>query len=375
MPSNSAASMFGGAGGRGARASVSSLEGLRNVLRNETERDAAPAAAPVAPAAAPPAAAPADGKQTLRGLNERLSGYLGRVKQLEQENAQLQREIDEILDKRKVPEGRDWDQLAKPLSDLKDKIKDLTMDNAKLLLQIDNAKLANNDLANKLKDEVKGRKAVESDVVELKKNIADTKQSNMQTQREIDLVKEELSRLEEEHKDEVEQLHEKVKNSEVIVEVDSRDSNLADAVTKIRRQYEKLAEQHQRETEEWYHCKFENIKMEEAQNTEALESGKTQLQDLIRQKQQLEIKLQGRHSTIRNLEENLRSTKVDYNQRMAPLNQRILDLEEQLKRVRAHLESQIQKNKDLLCVKMKLEAEINNYQELMMPHADRPETA
>ncbi|KAM8872219.1 keratin, type I cytoskeletal 18-like [Synchiropus picturatus] len=368
MASNSAASMFGGAGGRGARASVSSLEGLRNVLRNETERDAAPAAAP-------PAAAPADGKQTLRGLNERLSGYLGRVKQLEQENAQLQREIDEILDKRKVPEGRDWDQLAKPLSDLKDKIKDLTMDNAKLLLQIDNAKLANNDLANKLKDEVKGRKAVESDVVELKKNIADTKQSNLQTQREIDLVKEELSRLEEEHKEEVEQLHEKVKNSEVIVEVDSRDSNLADAVTKIRRQYEKLAEQHQRETEEWYQCKFENIKSEEAQNTEALESGKTQLQDLIRQKQQLEIKLQGRLSTIRNLEENLRSTKVDHSQRMVPLNQRILDLEEQLKKVRAHLEGQIQKNKDLLCVKMKLEAEINNYQELMMPHADRPETA
>lgn len=111
--------MFGGAGGRGSRASVSSLEGLRNVLRNDPERDPAPAG-PAAPPAAP--AVPADDKQTLRGLNDRLSGYLGRVKQLEKENREMKEEIDEILRKRKTPEGRDWDEVEKPLSDLKNKV-------------------------------------------------------------------------------------------------------------------------------------------------------------------------------------------------------------------------------------------------------------
>ncbi len=117
--------MFGGAGGRGSRVSVASLEGLRNVLRNETERDSAPAAP--AQAAAPPAAAaapaaPADDKQTLRGLNDRLSGYLGRVRQLEKENGDLEKQIDEILAKRKAPEGRDWDKIEKPLVDLKKQV-------------------------------------------------------------------------------------------------------------------------------------------------------------------------------------------------------------------------------------------------------------
>lgn len=129
MPSNTAASMFGGAGGRGSRVSVASLEGLRNVLRNDTEKDSPPAAATAAkPAAAPAPAAPAgptDDKQTLRGLNDRLSGYLGRVKQLEKENSDLEKEIDEILAKRKAPAGRDWDEVEKPLEELKNQVGDL----------------------------------------------------------------------------------------------------------------------------------------------------------------------------------------------------------------------------------------------------------
>lgn len=131
MPSNTAASMFGGAGGRGSRASVASLQGLRNVMGNDTERDsAAPRqAAPTAAAAPPPpaaaaAAAPADDKQTMRGLNDRLSGYLGRVRQLEKENSDLEKQIDDILAQRKAPEGRDWDDVEKPLEDLKKKVGD-----------------------------------------------------------------------------------------------------------------------------------------------------------------------------------------------------------------------------------------------------------
>lgn len=117
--------MFGGAGGRGSRVSVASLEGLKNVLRNETDKDAAvPPPAAAQPAAAAPAAplAPADDKQTLRGLNDRLSGYLGRVRQLEKENGDLEKQIDEIMAKRKAPEGRDWDEVEKPLEDLKKQV-------------------------------------------------------------------------------------------------------------------------------------------------------------------------------------------------------------------------------------------------------------
>lgn len=124
--------MFGGAGGRGARASVASLEGLRNMLRNEPDKgsapvttDAAPTVAASSQATAPAPAAPvvpADDKQTLRGLNGRLSGFLDRVRQLQQENRDLQNQIDDILAKRQAPEGRKWDEVQKPLDNLRKQV-------------------------------------------------------------------------------------------------------------------------------------------------------------------------------------------------------------------------------------------------------------
>uniref|UniRef100_A0A3Q3ED98 IF rod domain-containing protein n=1 Tax=Labrus bergylta TaxID=56723 RepID=A0A3Q3ED98_9LABR len=349
--------MFGGAGGRGSRASVASLEGLRNILRNETEKDSAPPApAPAAQPAAPAApAAPADDKQTLRGLNDRLSGYLGRVRQLEKENGGLQKQIDDILAKRKTPAGRDWDKVEQPLDDLKKQV-NLTLDNAKLLLQIDNTNLANDDFKEKLEDEKKDRKQLEKDLEDLKKTIEDTKMNVKQTQKEIDLVKEEI---------EVDVLREKIKDSEVTVEIDSLNSNLSEMLNKVRGQYEKLAKKNLKETDDWYQSK---VRHPEAQTNEAFVTGKTELKDLLKQKQTLEIKIQSLHSM-----ETLQSTKVEYGQRLGPLNKMILDLEKELKEVRAEVERLVETNKNLLCVKMKLEAEIDNYQQLIHGMTVEPE--
>ncbi|XP_077580013.1 keratin, type I cytoskeletal 18-like [Stigmatopora nigra] len=367
MPSNSAASMFGGAGGRGSRGSVTSLGGLLNVLRRDQERNSTTVGSTVhGPSPVLRAAAvPEDDKETLRGLNSRLSGYLGRVQQLEEENRQLKDEIDDILGKRKTPEGRQWGELVKPLNNIKSKVKNITMCNAKLLLQIDNTKLANADFRNKLADETKARKVIENDLDELKKNIEDTNLSNKQTQKEIDLVKDELAIFEQDHKNTVDDLCEKIKNSEVNVEFETSNSDLPGIVNNIRKQYDKLGTNNLKETEDWCQSKLENIKVEEVKNTEMLQSGKLELKEMSKQKKYLEIKIQGGHTTIHNLEETLRFTKLENGQRLVPLNRAILDLEQQLKKVRAHVENQLEVNKDLMCVKMRLETEINEYQQLM----------
>jgi len=101
--------------------SIASLEGLRSVLHKDPAGgDLITPSAAAAVAAAAPAA---DHKKTMRGLNERLSGYLGRVRQLESGNKDLQDQIDDILAKRDAPEGRDWDDIEKPLADLRKKVR------------------------------------------------------------------------------------------------------------------------------------------------------------------------------------------------------------------------------------------------------------
>ncbi|XP_061664470.1 keratin, type I cytoskeletal 18-like, partial [Syngnathoides biaculeatus] len=363
-PSNKAGSMFeGGSGG-----SAASLEGLRNVLRNRTERDSAPVG--TLHLTTTNAVVPGDDECTLRGLNERLSGYLGRVKQLEKDNRQLTEEIEEISVNRKTLEHRDWQQLEKPLKCLKNQIKDLAMNNAKLLLQIANTKLANADFLNKFSDEMKARKVIEEDLFELKKDIEDTQLRNEQKQKEIDLVKDELADFEQDHKNAVDDLREKIGNFEVCVEIETPNSNFLEIVNNIRRHYDKLATKNMKETEDCYQTKFENIKLEEAQNTEALQSGKTELRGLLKQKQDLEIKISAGHSTIRNLEENLRFAKLENSQRLGPLKRTILDLEQQLRKVRAHVQNQLEMNKDVLCARMRLEAEIIEYQKLIVGDVD-----
>lgn len=50
-------------------------------------------------------------------------------------------------------------------------------------------------------------------------------------------------------------LCEKIKESEVKVEMESHSSNLADELNKIRHQYDDLAKKNLRDTEDWYQNK------------------------------------------------------------------------------------------------------------------------
>ncbi|CAL8290091.1 unnamed protein product [Lota lota] len=350
MLRNNAGSVFGGAGGRGTRVSIASLEGLRNVLRKEPERDAATPA---------PVAIATDDKKTMRGLNERLSGYLGRVGQLEKANNKLQDEIDEILAKRSAPDGRDWNEIKKPLDALRKKIKDMTMDIAKLVMHIENSKLANDDFQNKLDAEKQSCRSVKHDLIGLKKINDDTQLHRQQLESQVESVKEELAILKKDHDDEVKVLRQKIMDSSIIVEVDSKESDLAETLNKVRYQYEKLAKKNQKEADNWYQSKFENVKVEEAKNTEVLQSGKLELKDLHRQKQKLEIDIQSMLSMIRSLEDTLKDTEKRYGGELSHLRRHVRDLEAELGQLRGEVERQGEAYQDLLHVKMKLEAENN----------------
>ncbi|KAM8903013.1 keratin, type I cytoskeletal 18-like [Spinachia spinachia] len=380
MPSNTAASMFGGAGGRGSRASVATPEGLRNVLRSELGRNSghvAPGArveVDRAPAKSAAPAPPEDDKHTMQRLNSRLGGYLGRVGQLEKDNEELAKEIDDVLANRKAADGRNWDEVQKPLDDLKKQMKDLAKSNGKLLLQIENTKLADKDFRKKLDDEMNAKKELEKEMTDLKDIIEDTKLNRTQTQNEIDLLKEELARLENEHKHEVGALLEKIEVSEVKVEIESSRTDLSEIVNKIRIRYEKMSEKNMKETNDWYQSKFENLKVVVDQNDKEWNSAKSELKELLSQKRSVDMKIRGIQSKIYNLEEAVNKLKVEYNQRLGPLNEVIRRLEVELTEARAQLERHIKNNNDLLCVKMQLEKEMEKYHQLMNSTAEPART-
>ncbi|XP_041933764.1 keratin, type I cytoskeletal 18 isoform X2 [Alosa sapidissima] len=352
---SSAASVFGGAGGIGSRISVSNVRNISNMLRPHVQLDNGKLVI-----------SPADEKETMRGLNDRLSGYLSNVRTLEESNRKLEDQIKEVLSKRGTGVERDWSAYEQPLATLKEQLQDMTMENARLMLQIDNARLAADDFKVKFETEQGMRQGVEQDIAGLRKLIDDTHMGRMQLESQIESLREELVYLKKNHEEDVDQLRGQISNCGVSVEMDNRKGDdLNETINKIRKDYEKTAQKNHEDTETWYQSKFDNITAEVTQNTEALQTGKSELNDLRRQKQSLEIDIQALHNMNRSLEDTLDDTQNRSAQEMTQYNKIIMQLEDELGQVRAQVERHRLDYQTLLNLKMKLEAEIATYHGLL----------
>ncbi|XP_016299877.1 keratin, type I cytoskeletal 18 [Sinocyclocheilus anshuiensis] len=310
--------------------------------------------------------APADDKETMKGLNDRLAGYLSNVRLLEDSNNQLEEQIKEALMRKGAESGRDWSAYEKIVADLRNQIQEMTMDNARHFLQIDNARLAADDFKVKFESEQAMRQGVEQDMARLRKMLDDTYMGRMQLESQIESMREELAFLKKSHEEDVANLTNQISGSQVNVQMETKNSaDLNEVINNIRTQYERAVQKSREETEAWYQNKFDNMTAEVTQNTEALQAGKTELNELRRQKQSLEIDLQALHNMIRSLEDSLHETEARYAHEVNGYNSRILQLEGELGQVRVQVERQAAEYEALLNLKSKLETEIATYHRLL----------
>ncbi|RXN23223.1 type I cytoskeletal 18-like protein [Labeo rohita] len=317
---------------------------------------------------------PVDDKETMKGLNDRLAGYLSKVRLLEESNNKLEEQIKEALMRKGAESGRDWSAYEKIIADLRNQLQEMTLDNARLFLQIDNARLAADDFKVKFESEQSMRQGVEQDLARLRKMLDDTYMGRMQLESQIESMREELAFLKKSHEEDVASLKNQISDSQVNVQMEAKNSaDLNETINNIRLQYERAAQKSREDTEAWYQNKFDNITAEVTQNTEALQAGKTELNELRRQKQSLEIDLQALHNMIRSLEDSLRETEARYAHDVNGYNSRILQLEGELGQVRAQVERQAAEYEALLNLKTKLEAEIATYHRLLEGVVDNKE--
>uniref|UniRef100_A0A3Q0S8R5 Keratin 18a, tandem duplicate 1 n=1 Tax=Amphilophus citrinellus TaxID=61819 RepID=A0A3Q0S8R5_AMPCI len=304
-------------------------------------------------------------KFAMQNLNDRLANYLEMVRNLEQANHKLEIKIKEALEK-SGPDFRDYSKYQVILDDLRKKVFDATIDNARLVLNIDNARLAADDFRVKYESELAIRQSVEADIVGLRKVIDDTNLSRMNLESEIEALKEELIHLKKNHENEVMELRNQIAQSGVHVDVDApKGQDLAQIMAEIRAKYEKMAQKNQEELKAWHESQITEVQTQVTQNTEALKSAQTEVLELRRQIQTLEIELESQRSLKASLEGTLRDTELRYNMEMESLNTIVLGLEAELTQLRNKIQLQTQDYEALLNTKMKLEAEIATYRRLL----------
>uniref|UniRef100_A0A2K6FTG7 Keratin 15 n=1 Tax=Propithecus coquereli TaxID=379532 RepID=A0A2K6FTG7_PROCO len=301
-------------------------------------------------------------KVTMQNLNDRLASYLDKVRALEEANTELEVKIRDWYQKQAPtsPE-RDYSHYFKTMEELRDKILAATIDNSRVILEIDNARLAADDFRLKYENELALRQSVEADINGLRRVLDELTLARTDLEMQIEGLNEELAYMKKNHEEEMKEFGSQLAG-QVNVEMDAAPGvDLTRALAEMREQYEAMAEKNRREAEAWFFSKTEELNKEVASNTEMIQTSKTEITDLRRTLQGLEIELQSQLSMM------LPPPTAGYALEGRSLNSiQSPGLENSLlSELRCDMEAQNQEYKVLLDIKTRLEQEIATYRSLL----------
>uniref|UniRef100_A0A452SUX6 Keratin 12 n=1 Tax=Ursus americanus TaxID=9643 RepID=A0A452SUX6_URSAM len=309
-------------------------------------------------------------KETMQNLNDRLASYLDKVRALEEANAELENKIREWYETRGSGTGdpgsqSDYSKYYPLIEDLRNEIISASIGNAQLILQIDNARLAAEDFRMKYENELALHQSVEADINGLRRVLDELTLARADLEMQIENLTEELAYLKKNHEEELQSFR-AGGPGEISVEMDAAPAvDLTRLLNNMRAQYEAIAEQNRKDAEAWFIEKSGELRKEISTNTEQLQSSKSEVTDLRRAVQNLEIELQSQLATKKSLEVSLAEVEGDYCGQLSQVQQLIGSLEEQLLQVRADTEHQNADHQRLLNAKARLELEIETYRRLL----------
>uniref|UniRef100_A0A8C0DXI3 Keratin, type I cytoskeletal 17 n=1 Tax=Balaenoptera musculus TaxID=9771 RepID=A0A8C0DXI3_BALMU len=304
-------------------------------------------------------------KATMQNLNDRLASYLDKVHALEEANTELEVKIHNWYQKQTPGPAPNYSHYFKTIEDLRNQILKATTDNANILLQIDNARLAADDFYTKFETEHALCVSVEADINGLRRVLDELTLARADLEMQIENHKEELAYLRKNHEEEMKEFRNQVVG-QVNVEMDATPGiDLTHVLTEMREQYEAMAEKNRRDAEEWFRGKSAELTKEVSSSTAVIQTSKTEITELRHTLQGLEIELQSQLSMKAGLESTLAETECRYALQLQHIQGLISSVEAQLSELRNEMECQNQEYRMLLDIKARLEQEIATYRSLL----------
>ncbi|XP_026950208.1 LOW QUALITY PROTEIN: keratin, type I cuticular Ha5 [Sagmatias obliquidens] len=314
-------------------------------------------------------------KETMQSPKDRLSSYLEKVRQPKRDSAELESRIRERSQQQEPLVCPDYQSRFRTIEELQQKVRvtslfPLTLctkaENARLVVQMDNAKLAADDLEpSEYEMEVSIRQLVESDMNGLCRILDDLTLCKADLEAQMESLKEELLSLKKNHEGEGNSLCCQL-GDRLNVEVDAAPPvDLNCVLDEMRCQYEALVEKNHWDAEDWFNSQTEELNQQMVSSLEQLQSCWAEITELKCMVNALEIELQAQHSMRDALEPALAEMEARYSAQLAQMQRLITNVEAQLVEIRCDLERQSHEYRVLLDVRAWLECEINTHRGLL----------
>uniref|UniRef100_A0A8D0BBC9 IF rod domain-containing protein n=1 Tax=Salvator merianae TaxID=96440 RepID=A0A8D0BBC9_SALMN len=310
-----------------------------------------------------------DEKHTMQNLNDRLAAYLANVQSLEEANSELEQNIAEWYEKlearNREGDQHDYSKYNAIIDDLRTQIGAAVADNGRLILQVDNARLAAADFKLKFDNEVALRQSVEADTNGLRNVLDEITMSRSDLEMQIESLTEEIEYMKKNHEEEMQSLT-GTSSGDIDVQMNVAPGvDLTTLLNKMRAEYEVLAEENRRDIEEWFNEQSQELNKEIRTSVEEMSTNKSEITELRRTLQGLEIDLQSQLSVKQSLEATLSDTESRFNAQLSQIQGVISNVESQVQQIRDDTESQNREYEQLLDTKIRLENEIETYRNLL----------